>query len=634
MSRRILAGSYLERHPWPIVLGAIAFVHFAVVSCGSATSDAGARTATADASTAADASTDAHPSCPSDQPASLRWIRENPAPGDFDGIPIAVTASSAKDFYVVGCGGVIGHSTDGVHLRSEQSCTSSDLESVWRSPGGDVFAAGYGVLLHSKGDGVWHNEPTDTNGNFSITSLWGSSVDNVYAVGVEGIILHRHGGLPWKREDSGSQIGLTAVWGNGPNDVYAAKLTGQVLHSAGDGHWSALSTPASGSVNALWGSKLNDIIAAGNQVWRSSNGGASWNVFDPGYQISSLTGRGPSDLFAMTARGDILRGDGATWHVERPGNGTSGGNVAAAPDGTVYAVGPNASWCVSGDAHVWSTSGNGKWVSRYSGEDIYGISAADPSHVYAVGSDGTVLVSDGSGHWVAQDCGVKEPLFGVWASPTRVWVVGDHGTILRSSGDGHWVAETSGTDALLRDVWASSDGEVFAVGGDGVLLHRRKDGTWASESNAGWELRLYGVWGSGPDDVYAVGDRGLILHRTASGWHSEDSGVLSMSASLNAISGRSAGDIYAVGDNGLVLHSSGDGVWHPSHVGSTSLQAVWAGPKQVVAVGRSSAIVLGSTSTGWSVEQTAATGNLYAVSGAGDAVWAAGEVANITRRVP
>jgi hypothetical protein len=595
----------------------------ATTGCGSHRAGAGG-----DDASSGDASTDSG----GDASLGAGWVRENPAPGELFGVPSAVFAVSDSEFYVVGCGGVIGHATNGTTLLAEPSGTTAYLDAVWRAPEGDVFAAGLGVLLHSSGNGSWTAETTDAGNNFWIHSMWGTSASNVYAVGGSGKILHRHGNGGWTSEDSGSTVGLEAVWGSGPHDVYVAAITGRVVHSTGDGHWTAVATPPQAVMKAVWGASPSDVWVTGEQVWHSSNHGASWSVSTPPDALWALAGRGPADLFALGHNGGFFHGDGTTWRVERPDDGNTGGNLSIASDGTVFAVGPNGTVCDGPHAQVWSTTGDGTWHRRFHGDDLYGVAVADASHIYAVAADGTLLFSAGDGQWTVQETGVSEPLIGVWASPTRVWAVGGHGTILRSSGDGTWTSEASGTTSSLYAVWASSDDDVFAVGGFGEIRHRTASGTWNVEDNGGWQLFPYAVWGSSSDDVYIVGDRGLLLHRTGGTWHSE-SPQPQLQIAFNGIAGRDAHDIYIVGDQGLVLHGGGNGTWQRAQAGGHALLSVAAGPHTVIAVGDSGAFRLADDGS-WTAEAIPIPARFSSVAASGDTMWAVGEKSAIARRSP
>lgn len=54
----------------------------------------------------------------------------------------------------------------------------------------DLFASGPGgTILHSSRDGTWRVE-TMVPGAVQITGMWSSSVDDIYAAGAPGIIVH------------------------------------------------------------------------------------------------------------------------------------------------------------------------------------------------------------------------------------------------------------------------------------------------------------------------------------------------------------------------------------------------------------------------------------------------------------
>ena len=70
----------------------------------------------------------------------------------------------------------------------------------------------------------------------TLTAVWGSSADDVYAVGDDGVILHSADrGTTWQRlalEDS-SDRDLKAVFGTGPDHVYIVGGDGRIFHGPG-----------------------------------------------------------------------------------------------------------------------------------------------------------------------------------------------------------------------------------------------------------------------------------------------------------------------------------------------------------------------------------------------------------------
>ena len=63
--------------------------------------------------------------------------------------------------------------------------------------------------------------------------MWGSGATSVYAVGVEGTILH-YGGLKWTPMTSGAGGTVTALWGDGQGTMFAVGRKGTILHRCGN----------------------------------------------------------------------------------------------------------------------------------------------------------------------------------------------------------------------------------------------------------------------------------------------------------------------------------------------------------------------------------------------------------------
>lgn len=69
-----------------------------------------------------------------------------------------------------------------------------------------------------------------------LNSAWSSGPSDVYAVGLDGTILHSSGDDVWNQQKIGRLNELTPVYGSSASDVYAVE-SGSVLHSSRDGSW-------------------------------------------------------------------------------------------------------------------------------------------------------------------------------------------------------------------------------------------------------------------------------------------------------------------------------------------------------------------------------------------------------------
>jgi hypothetical protein len=107
------------------------------------------------------------------------------------------------------------------------SGTRASLNSVWGSSGDDVFAVGdSGTILHFDGS-TWN--PMSSGTEEPLNDVWGNSATRVFAVGESGTIL-RYNGTNWTSLNSGTTQNLKGVWGSSATDVYVVGSGGAILH--------------------------------------------------------------------------------------------------------------------------------------------------------------------------------------------------------------------------------------------------------------------------------------------------------------------------------------------------------------------------------------------------------------------
>jgi hypothetical protein len=138
--------------------------------------------------------------------------------------------------------------------------TTNNLEKIWGSSSSDVFAVGMnGTILHYNGS-VWSFMPSGTSIN--TFGIWGSSGNDVFAVGSNGTILH-YNGSNWSPMVSGTSSSINGIWGSSRNDVFAVGDGGTILHYNGS-VWSLMASKTTQILFGIWGSSWNDVFAVGN----------------------------------------------------------------------------------------------------------------------------------------------------------------------------------------------------------------------------------------------------------------------------------------------------------------------------------------------------------------------------------
>ncbi len=315
---------------------------------------------------------------------------------------------------------------------------------------------------------AWCPVPTTVSTLYALTAVWGSSKDDVWAVGSGGTIIH-YDGTAWKRTpiDDTTMNTLRGVWGSGPNDVWAVSRTDAIFHSTGYVNGTATWTlePGPGkaltggqqTASAVWGSGPDDVRIAFRSRYLQTPEYASYN------QWAKTTDGG-------TATWSFVKGKGYIFNF----------------------------WGTADD--LWYVADNSENDLGQRAMTIHGTRGAD-----------------GGIEWTPVENQSVSTLEGIWGSgPNDVWAVGVNGTIrhLTDSASRFAVVASPTTDAL-HGIWGSGPNDVWAVGDNGTILHY--DGTkWRKSSAAfgiGKKPRLAGIWGSSANDVWIVGDA-VALHYT------------------------------------------------------------------------------------------------------------------------
>lgn len=439
--------------------------------------------------------------------------------------------------------------------------------------------------------------------NNSLIHVWGSSPDNVFAVGAWGMIAH-YDGVSWSAMPRLTHTILWNVAGSGPRDVWAIGNS-EILHYDGN-RWS-MQQP---SVNGLY---LSGVAAP--------EPGHAWVA---GYRRDAGTGRdqavirhittpagewaetAPPDTMMRRMRGVFAESDtrvwvagfrynrersryeglvlhttdgGGSWNQQVSTHADDRGFLAVWSDGAgrVYAVGEQIDSAGHESALVLrSDDGGESWsetilpsprnrlltsVWGVTGDALYagGSQSTDSSSV-----EGLMLRStDGGESWTEVAPGSwPGEVSGIWSSgPNDVYAAA--GLELRRFDGASWskAEGPSGPVDILEDVW-SPDGQRVVLVGRGLdpqtgrargVITRSDDGgaTWAT---AGWpDILLWNVWGTSPADVWAVGSPSN--NGTVSILHSVDGGASWVGADppgaqyreMHGVWANSAGTVFTAG---------------------------------------------------------------------------------------
>lgn len=269
----------------------------------------------------------------------------------------------------------------------------------------------------------------------SISGVWGSGPDDIFAVGGDetASVMH-YDGTEWTAMDVPEVPLLVWSYGFGPDDVYAVGLEGVALHYDGT-EWTELNTGTTQDLWGVWGTATDDVWVVGGSV--DGTGEVTilhWDgtAFSPSVVAESEVPSGiealfkvwgiGSKVFAVGQSGLILEWTGTEWL--RQGAGAQANDDFVSLWGTsedrIVAVGGR------GNARIATYDGTTWTTIAPSG--IGGLNAVfvEGDTVVVGGVEGFVgLFDDATGDLVPEDSGTRFEVHAIWGDGTdRYWAVG------------------------------------------------------------------------------------------------------------------------------------------------------------------------------------------------------------------
>lgn len=267
------------------------------------------------------------------------------------------------------------------------------LSSVWGSSASDVFAVGgtpeQGEVYHFDGSS-WTQMSLPTVP--LLVWVYGFGPDNVYAVGTRGAALH-YDGTRWTALSSGTQDDLWGVWGAAPNDLWivGGSPTGGapvLMHFDGARFAPVAIPPLDRPATAffkVWGIG-GKVFAVGSNGVIIEKRGDAWSQVDAGPRADddfvSLWGTSESEIVAVGGRSSarIAIYNGESWETLAPPGVPGLNGVCMLRSGEAIVDGLNG---FVGRFDVRSRTLAGEPAPTT--ETLHAVWGADASRVFAVG---------------------------------------------------------------------------------------------------------------------------------------------------------------------------------------------------------------------------------------------------------
>jgi len=332
--------------------------------------------------------------------------------------------------WIVGREGTILYTNNGgTNWNPQSSGTTTHLLGVYFNDSSNGWITGSSIILHTVNGGTnWSLQTSGTDQTFDDVIF--VDPDNGWISGNE--IRHTaDGGKTWNTQFESSDY-LEKLYFSDLNNGWAVGYNGTIIHTSDGTNWSA---QTSGTTAALYSVHFADAsngwaVGDSGKILNTNNGGVNWNPQNSGisntlrgvYFINATTG------YAVGYGGMILKTNdaGTNWTTQY-----SGGS----PDFTgVYFISPDTGWVVGSDGSIMHTvNGGGTWAGQVNplGGYFESIYFADAAFGWACGpSNSVVYTTNGGSTWEPQDTRLNQNTYSIHMSdPDNGWGVGTYETI-------------------------------------------------------------------------------------------------------------------------------------------------------------------------------------------------------------
>ena len=190
----------------------------------------------------------------------------------------------------------------------------------------NIFVAGtfgaYGVIGRWDGS-IWHvnnflYDPLGTDTIWALHAVWGTSPDDVWAVGDKGTIVHWDG-VEWKKVRSPVNLLLYDIWGTSANNIYAIRISlaqqSQLIHYDGNNWIEITDQLPAGERNftSLWFDKGGTGYVVGNNVLYYNGGSFNRIEVNQDKFLLRVRGRNSTDVFTVGQKGRVYHFNGIDW---------------------------------------------------------------------------------------------------------------------------------------------------------------------------------------------------------------------------------------------------------------------------------------------------------------------------------
>lgn len=258
------------------------------------------------------------------------------SPGDVIPIDPSLPTNPLPRAHFDGGGAVIIAPRPGDPAYLPKAPREVTLSDIWGSDSSNVFATGYGVILHFNGSGSWTEMTIPHAAPFA--ALWGNAGDDVFAGGSSTIL--RWNGASWVRQIAPTGTNVRGLWSDGSHHYAVGAMGDEILHDSGSG-WEFEVVPSTAVLNSVWGSGPDHVVAVGEAGTILHYREGEWTKVQDVPTFLSLRrvwGTASDDIFAVGDAGTLIHYDGQVWSPIRSNTQVELRAIwKAGPSGVVFA---------------------------------------------------------------------------------------------------------------------------------------------------------------------------------------------------------------------------------------------------------------------------------------------------------
>jgi hypothetical protein len=140
----------------------------------------------------------------------------------------------------------------------------TSLKGVWTRDGGRYYITGAGGAAYRSDNGYASFESIDTRQSAPLRGIWGQSYGNVYAVGLEGLILNYQGEWRRVRNDGADELPNAFLFGIDAldaSDITIVGWRGTAVRYQG-GAWFVEGTTTDRDLRSVWIDPVTEVAYA------------------------------------------------------------------------------------------------------------------------------------------------------------------------------------------------------------------------------------------------------------------------------------------------------------------------------------------------------------------------------------